>query len=669
MLTEVLGYAIRGIPIGCVFALMAIGIVLTYKSSGVLNLAFGAQSFAAAGLFYVLRDAKGHNWPMLPALLVSLVVAGPLLGWMLDRLLYRHLRTASSLTKLVTSLGLLVAIPQIVRLDFLLGAGPKLRPPSVASDEIVSFGDFALFHYEIATIVITIVAVVALGVLFRSTAIGLQMRAAVESPRLSQLHGVDADRVGSLSWMLSSFFAALAGVLIAPLFAQVTDLNFFTLLIAALAAAVFGRLTNLPLTFLGGILLGVAQAVLAGELPADNILSTGLRRTREHTDPLAGVDPPPAAPAATERTPGLTVATRVFAVVFIAASTLVSLFVLNEFWLTIVIKGVVLALIFLSFTVITGLGGQISLCQASFAAIGAFATAQLVAKANLSVLVAMVIGAVIAAVVGALVALPALRLAGIHLALATLAFALMFESVIRPLDAVSGGTKPPKVPRPLIAGIDFASNKAFLLLAMALLALFAVIVVLVRGGTTGRFLDALRGSETAALSVGINPARAKVTAFALSAFIAGFGGGLLSSFEGRVNYEANFAYYFGLVWLVLVITLGARSVQAAINAGLSFLIFPRVVDFVLQHLPGIDLENTQTLSLSISFILFGLGAITYAKHPEGIIEAQTARTVARLTRRSQPAPAPAVVTTTVNDDRPPTSSSSAPTSLAGTGGG
>jgi ABC-type branched-subunit amino acid transport system permease subunit len=318
-------------------------------------------------------------------------------------------------------------------------------------------------------------------------------------------------------------------------------------------------------------------------------------------------------------------------------STLISLFVLNEYWLTLVIKGVILSLIFLSFTVITGMGGQISLCQASFAAVGAFATGQLVQpdRGGMSVLLAMFIGAAIAAVVGAVVALPALRLGGIYLALATLAFALMFENVIKPLQWVSNGTKPLKVPRPLLAGVDFASNKSFLLLSMVLLAIFGVLVLLVRGGTTGRFLDALRGSEMAATAIGINPAKAKIIAFALSAFIAGFGGGLLSSFERGVNYDTNFSYYLGLIWVVLVVSLGARSVQAAVNAGVSFILFPPLVNQLMQWQSFVVIENPQTLSQSIAFILFGFGAITYAKHPEGIIEAQTRKSIERMNRIGQ----------------------------------
>ena len=103
------------------------------------------------------------------------------------------------------------------------------------------------------------------------------MRAVVESPRLLQLQGVDADRVSLWAWILSSVLASLAGVLIAPLFAQLNSLDFFTLLVAAIAACVIGNLTSIPLAFLGGLGLGILQAELAGFLPTNSVLSTGLR--------------------------------------------------------------------------------------------------------------------------------------------------------------------------------------------------------------------------------------------------------------------------------------------------------------------------------------------------------------------------------------------------------
>jgi branched-subunit amino acid ABC-type transport system permease component len=414
-MTDLLEYAVRGIPIGCVFALLAVGIVLTFKTSGVLNLAFGAQAYVSAALFYVLHDPSKLGWPVMPSFLVAVVVAAPAIGWLLDRALYRHLRTAPALAKLVTSLGLLVAIPQIVKLDFLLGSGAKQRPPGLVGEQNFTFGFLTVDANQLATIVLTVVVVAVLTVLFRRTNLGLQMRAVVESPRMTELAGVNADAIGTFSWMLSSFFAGLAGVLIAPLFNRVDDLAFFTLLVAALAAAAFGQLTSIPLTFAGGILLGVGQQVLTGTLPQGNVISTGIRqalpflllfllllfwpglgRNREATDPLAGVDPPPPSPAAHIRTRGLTISTRVFAVAVIAIGLGITLFVVTANWLALVTHGVILALIFLSITMITGLGGQISLCQAAFAATGAFATAQLVSQRGMSVLVAMVIGSVVA---------------------------------------------------------------------------------------------------------------------------------------------------------------------------------------------------------------------------------------------------------------------------------
>ena len=144
----------------------------------------------------------------------------------------------------------------------------------------------------------------------------------------------------------------------------------------------------------------------------------------------------------------------------------------------------------------------------------------------------MFVGALIAAAVGALVALPALRLGGIFLSLATLAFAFFFQNVLVNYSWVGGGVLPIAAPRPAIGPFDFGSGKnngdnAFLILALIFLVVVSIAVIWVRSGTTGRYLDAMRGSEVAAASIGINRNRARVVAFALSAAIAGLGGGLL----------------------------------------------------------------------------------------------------------------------------------------------
>ena len=645
-MSDVLDYAIRGVPIGCVFALLAVGLVLTYRTSGVFNLAFAAQAYTSAAVFYVVRH--DHRWPLLPAAVLAVGLVAPALGLLLERGIFRHLRGAPPVARTVTSLGLLVAIPEVVKLW--IGDSPQKNPPPLwpvtRTDEWLwprQGARYVLDAGQVVTLLATVLVVAALTALLRRSAIGLRMRAVVESARMTQLAGVDADRVSAVAWILSSLLAGLTGVLLAPLFAELLPLHFFTLLVAALAACVAGRLVSIPLAVAGGIGLGVAQAVFAGLLPTDSVLATGLRPAlpfvvlflalllrpprlgdKVETDPLAGVDPPPPAPATVAGSRGLTVASRVGGVAAVVVGLLLGLFVLDDFWLQLVVSGVVLGVILLSFTVLTGMGGMVSLCQATFAAIGAFTTARVVDTSGAPVLVAMLAGTVLAAAIGGLLAVPLLRLDGIYLTLATLAFALMFQNVLVPLDWVSGGSVPLDVPRPLLGGIDLADDHAFFVFAVLCLVVVGALVLRLRDATTGRFLDAVRGSEDAAISVGISPLRQRVVAFALAAGIAGFGGGLLASWNESANYAQSFDFFYGLVWVVLVVTMGARSIQAAVFGGLTFFLFPQL----LQRLPLLPTDWATGLSVA----LFGLGALTYARHPEGIIEANAARVVARFSR-------------------------------------
>ena len=657
VLEEVLRYAIRGFPVGCIYALVAVGLVLTFKTSGVFNLAFGAQAFLSAAVFY--RTHEEYGWPIVPAFVVAVFVAGPLLGFLLDRLLFRHLRTAPAVAKLVSSLGLLLAIPAVVQLWF--GTGRKFNPPSIAPDpdRIFRFGEFSVSANELTTIVVTLVVVAALTALFRFTALGLRMRAVVESPRMAQLAGIDADRVGTVAWVLSSFLAGLAGVLLAPLFDSVDSISFTILIVAATAAAAFGRLSSLPLTLVGGIVLGTAQQVLAGYLPLDSVLARGLRpslpflmlfllllfwpglrRRREATDPLAGVDPPPPSLAISYADPRVARLNRVAFQVFLAAVLVAALFVVNGYWLFLITQGLVYTTIFLSITVLTGMSGQISLAPAVFAGVGTFTAAQLAENFGLPILWGMVIGAVAAAAVGVLVALPALRLGGLYLALATLAFALMVENVVFPLSWVSGGDAGVEVPRPQIGPLDFADDRAFFLLAFAVFAIIGTGVVLIRKGTTGRYLAALRGSEIASSSIGINPVRAKITVFALSAAIAGVGGTMLASLQGSASID-EFSSFIGLFWIVLVVTLGTRTVDGAVNAGMAFILMPELLDLV-----GVS----SSLQVPVQFALFGFGAVSFARHPEGVVEANKRKSIQAVSRwvvrrfGEPPSAGPALVT-------------------------
>jgi branched-subunit amino acid ABC-type transport system permease component len=647
---------LQGLPPGTVYALVALGFVLTYKTSGVFNLAFGAQAYVSAAMFFKARVVWG--WGIVPAALLSVVVLAPLIGLLLERLIFRHLRMASALPKLVVAIGLSVAIPNLfdILADFQAvgGTTPEGVMPDGNSVFYDPFGVYSFNRNELAAMVIAVVAALALVALFRFSALGLRMRAVVESWRMAELNGVASDRVSAFSWALSSLFAGLAGVLIAPRFNTLAAADFFHLMVVAIAAAAIGRLSSLPIALVGGLGLGVLIAQMNTFLPRWSIehawlrplqdkltpaipflvlfgvlvLLPGIRRAREAGDPLAGVDPPPPALGTGVSDPKRTLVNRVVAGLLLLGVGAVVLTEGDQVWIFLVTQAVVLATIFLSITLITGMAGQISLCQGAFAATGAFAVFQLSQQHGMAVLPAALIGGLIAAALGAVLSLPIRRLGGVWTAIATLAFAYFFDSVVVNLPFVGGGEtsllQGTIVPRPVIGPFDLASDKSFLVFAVVVLVITAVAVVNLRSGTFGQTLLALRGSEVGAQSIGISPARLRMLAFALSAFIAAFGGALLAMQQENVSYGASFSPFVALFWVVMVVTLGARTVSGAVQAAAAFVLFEPVVlrgqllAWILRssdRVPGVF-----PISPKWVFVLFGLGAIQYARHPEGFVE-------------------------------------------------
>jgi branched-chain amino acid transport system permease protein len=668
---QFVSWLIEGIPFGCVYALVAIGIVLTYKTTGVFNFAFAAQAFIAGAVYVEMVEVDQHRLVLFGqeilgarafGLIVAVLIVSPLVGLVLDRVLFRAMRSAGWQVKLVSVLGLFVALPEITKIAL---TGRQPVPVTSRSSIPPMFGinsagfnigtHFVAWDFTMAAI-LTVVVVIILGLIFRYTATGLQMRAVVESPRMVELAGVDSERVSAVSWMLSSTVAGLAGVILVTL-AQTLDSTVLTLVVIfSIAAAVCGRLQSIPITFAAGVLLGVADRALpdvlqswfgvssSSELAKDLrptlpfavlflvlVLSRSIRQKRESADPLAGVDPPPPAMSHTYKTPEIERLTRILFPVFIFGFIVAMLTLVSGLWVFRITDGLTLAIAFLSITIITGFAGQISLAQATFAGLGGFAAANLALGRGLPiiaphltsghpipVLAGVAIGAVVAAAMGALFALPALRLGGIYLTLATLAFGLMVEQVIFNRPEVSNSAAGLHVPRPAFAHTD----RTFFLLTFAVFAVVAFGVILIRKGTTGRFLMAIRGSETAAASIGINATALRVTLFALAAGVAGIGGGMIamSGQDVRVGDAPTFPTITGIVWVVLVVTLGSRTVDGAVNAAIGFVVFNWLLGDALRLEPGIVL------------ILFGLGAITYARHPEGIVEYQTRKSILEMAR-------------------------------------
>ncbi len=472
---------------------------------------------------------------------------------------------------------------------------------------------------------------------------------------MTELAGINAGRVSAFAWILSSVMAALAGVLLAPLYSQLDPQNFTVLLVWGVAGAVVGRFSSLPLALAGGLGLGVAQQVVAGYLPA-GVIADGLRpslpfvvlliflpfvRERQLDDPLSGCDPPSSAvERATQgfrsataltasagsvgavgvwhrrldrgatrsradvltRRPTATAAWVVALVAIVSALTWVP-----PDWRLTMNQGIAFAVIFLSLTLLTGMTGQISLCQATFAGLGGFMAGQLANHIGLPIVLGMLAGGLLAAGLGVVVAVPTLRLAGLPLALATLAFALLADNILFPNAWIGNGASGVTLPRPSAGPVSFAAAKPFFVLSLVVLAGAAGVVKLIGDGTMGRYLAAMRGSELAATAVGIDVYRLRVIVFALSAALAGVGGALFGSLEGSLSAN-DFNYQISAVLLVVVAIVGLGSIAGAVVAGIVYTTLQVAVTTLPSRYAG------------LVAVLFGLATLSYTRHPEGFLD-------------------------------------------------
>jgi branched-chain amino acid transport system permease protein len=274
------------------------------------------------------------------------------------------------------------------------------------------------------------------------------------------------------------------------------------------------------------------------------------------------------------------------------------------------------AVIFLTFTLVTGEGGMLWLSQVIFAGIGALSAAQFVVEWHVPVLLAIVMGGVIAAVVGAIIGLLTLRLGDLYVALVTLTFGLLVEGLVFTMNRFAQGGLGVAINRPGFA----QGNMAFCYLTFAVFAIFAVLTLNLRRSTSGLALRAVRDSEPASRTLGLSVLQVKVIVGSLGAFVAAVGGGFLALYSG-VSQPLSYDTFAGLVWLAVVVTLGIRSISAAALAGLAFALGPGVVATYLPTRWG-----------ELPAILFGLGAIGVAQHPEGAVLQNGAQIRAFLAR-------------------------------------
>jgi branched-chain amino acid transport system permease protein len=620
-------FILAGLVLGTIYAMSALGVIVTYVSAGVLNFAFAASAFFIARFYFYLHVQ--HQWPIASAAVLSLLVVAPALGVAMWAVLFRLLRLASPLVKIVSTIGLSVALPPIAILLFgnqnvegATGLAPEPVRIFHADGVAISLDQLIAYACLIATLAI------GFGIL-RYTNAGMRARALVDSEAMASLSGVNPQRLAVAVWALSVFFAGLAGILAAPIIGL--DIQAFTILLAsAFAAVIAAKLTNLGVAVIVGLLMGVVTSVAQGYLPPANALTGAVipsipfifmivalvyLLTRSGTlwdnSTIGGALDRAIAPSETaSATHGGAVRNRrspirVGPMVGIVAIAILPM-LLGGFWVGLVGLGLAYGVFFLSYTLVTGEGGMIWLCQITFAGVGAITTAQLATMHHWPVLLALLAGGLVCAVMGMVVGLLTIRLGDLYVALATLTFGVLMENLVftRQLFYNFGSGVPVSPPA-------FAKGtRAFDWFVLAIFCVVALFVVNYRRSTGGMAMNAVRWSRPGAQTVGIGIVPSKLFVSAAGAFIAGIGGGLLA-FYANAAIPISYETFAGLTLLAVLVTIGIRSVAAAAIAGLVFSFLPAVF---VNYLPATWGE--------IPPALFGVGAVLVARNPDGTLATQ-----------------------------------------------
>ena len=411
------------------------------------------------------------------------------------------------------------------------------------------------------------------------------------------------------------------------IFNSLTPSTYLYVLLVATAAAVLGGLRSVPLAALGGLAIGAVQSLVAGYASFANTISGfsdavpfilllaalavwGRERGRRAGSVVDDVPPPDYLAL---RPPWRRVAPWVF---WFALLTVYILFGADSYWLGLATKGLALSVVLLSFTIVTGTGGIVSLAQAAFVTAAGLMAGVLITQYHQPYLVGLVGGIAFAVALGVIVAVPALRLGGLSLALATLALGFMGDNVLFQWSWLGGPLQQGwAIPRPVFLGINFSSDKTFAILLLVIVALVTLLIRNLQRSSSGRMMSAVRTSQSAAETSGISGSIVKISLFAISAALAGLGGVLLVTVDQHVT-ASTYTTPVGLVWLAAVVLWGVRRPSAAIAAGMISILFAGVLasgfHFSFVSWPG-------TTSTWLPQVIFGLGAVTMAQNPDGIL--------------------------------------------------
>jgi ABC-type branched-subunit amino acid transport system ATPase component/branched-subunit amino acid ABC-type transport system permease component len=619
----VLPFIIAGLTTGSVYALAGVGLVLTYKTSGVFNFAHGALATVSAYLFYTLNVQQGI--PPIPTAVITVFVLGPVLGVVLERLA-RPLSVTSLATRVVATVGVLLVIQSLAVIIY--GTVQIRQVPQYLPSRAFAIGSTVVTVDNVVIFVVGAVATIGLYIYFRVARMGIAMRAVVNDAALLDLSGTRPVVVRRWAWIIGATFACASGVLLAPLITlDATTLTF--LVVAAFGAAAIGQFRNLPGTYLGGLAIGVGAAIatkyfttgalsgLPSSLPFLVLFVILLVAPRQR---LAERAPSPPQRMASWQAP--------WQAQFLSGLALLAVLCFVPSFagvhLTDWTRLLAFTVLYLSLGLLVRTSGQVSLCHAAFMAIGVCAFSHLAVDHGWPWLAAFLMAGVIAIPIGAVLAIPAIRLPGLYLALATLGFGIllqyMFYSQSYMFGPVGLGVT---VPMPEWRALGLTqSDTSYYYLCLVITLAVTLLVIGINRSRLGRLLRALADSPTGLATSGASVNVTRVLIFCLSAFLASIAGVLEAGAIGQATGDSYPPLNSLLYFVLAVIGLGGvpwYAISGAVGTAL-----------ISSYITSSNTNNW----LSVMFGAFAIMmALTSARSG---VPAVVQRNVDRLFRRKPP---------------------------------
>lgn len=660
-MTQFIVFLVSGLVAGAIYSIFASGITLIYSTSGIYCIAFGSFAFMGMVTFFELSEYM----PRAVALVLTVFVVSPLSGLFLERVVFRRLARAPETARLIGTVGLALALPalglEVVNQLATHVPSLHLRPitntfnvPGIGPVPPVNYhlGNGTLNSDQLIVLAATAVAVTGLYLLINRTRIGLMTRAVVDRNELASMRGISPTFTSRLSWGLGSALAGLAGVLAGPLFG-LDSTAMLQFVVAGSAVVVLGRFRSLPIAVWGGLALGAATSLVAGygtQVPGVKNVFLAVPGTQQAVIYIVLLGALLWRGRQRIRVAGITVIERLQTDYlsdlppwrrwwpWIALSAVLVIWTTGAIpsghltagpvELQLLIQSVGLAIIFLSFVVVVGMLGVASLAQAAMATTGALMAGFIVGNKIMggNFVAAILVGAVAAGLLAMIVALPALKLGGLALALATLALGFIGDTILFQLNGLDNYSSGWPLSRPKLGGLNFANDRTYVIFLLVVLGIAIAIVSNFQRSRIGRAIYATRFAPPAASAIGISNRRSILVAFGFTGALAGLGGALLAYGNGNAN-PTNWPTLIGLTWLMVAMIQGVRRPGAALIGGLIAGLFPRVLE---SGFWGLTPKITDP---SIPTILFGLGAIALAAQPDGALHSISMQNYLRRQKR------------------------------------